>query len=285
MSGAAEQAGRQPDTRLVGTGGTGRGGGRPTDRGPVGAARVLAVLTTLATLPAGASLEELATRLGQNKATVHHSLGTLCDSRLAIRDKHGHYVLGDEFLRLAFAHYEARPEDPRILPLLERLVARFGEAAHVAVLDGRDVVYRAKLDPSHGAVRLASTIGGRNPAHATGVGKALLADRLLSLDAVRAWVGRAPLERRTARTAVTAEELHRRLGATRARGFALDDRENEDVVNCIAFPLCLGPGPAASHAVSVSALAYRTSCDELVAAADDIRGIIRDVLDGEVSAA
>jgi hypothetical protein len=42
------------------------------------------------------------------------------------------------------------------------------------VLDGRSVVLRSKVDPSAGAVKLSSTIGRRNPAHCTAVGKLLL---------------------------------------------------------------------------------------------------------------
>ena len=37
---------------------------------------------------------------------------------------------------------------------LEALASRYGETTHYAVLDGREVVYRAKTDPPHGAVRL-----------------------------------------------------------------------------------------------------------------------------------
>ena len=90
---------------------------------------------------------------------------------------------------------------------------RFGETVHYAVLDGREVVYRAKVDPPAGAVRLTSTIGGRNPAHCTAVGKLLLAYALPDERPSRAWVARAPLERRTPHTVVTATGRHRRARA------------------------------------------------------------------------
>ena len=77
----------------------------------------------------------------------------------------GVYVLGDEFLRLAFRNLDGRPETARIQPLLEELAAEYGETAHYAVLAGKDIVYRAKMDPPQGAVRLTSVIGGRNPAY------------------------------------------------------------------------------------------------------------------------
>ena len=48
----------------------------------------------------------------------------------------------------------------------------------LAVLEGTEIVYRSKVDPPAGAVRLTSTVGGRNPAHSTAVGELLLAHAL-----------------------------------------------------------------------------------------------------------
>lgn len=242
----------------------------------VGSDRVLAVLVQLAGMPTGASLDELASATGDPKPTVHRALSSLVRAGLARKEARGRYILGDEFLRLAFAHAEARPEGVRIRPVLERLAARFGETAHYAVLDGDSIVYRAKVDPSGGAVRLTSAVGGRNPAHCTGVGKLLLARRLPDRAAVERWVAEHPLERRTPRTAATAAELHERLAEARARGFAVDDQENEPGVTCIAFPVSLGSPAEPTGAVSVSAVAYRTPLPRLVAAADEIRGMIAE---------
>jgi DNA-binding IclR family transcriptional regulator len=237
----------------------------------VGSDRVLAVLKELARHPDGVALDELTRAIGSPKPTVHRALAALRRAGLAGQDSGGRYLLGDEFLRMAFAHHEARPEHARVRPLLETLAARFGETAHYAVLDGREVVYRAKVDPPTGAVRLTSTVGGRNPAHATGVGKVLLAHELGTLDAVRRWIGEVPPARRTPRTLCTAEELHRELRATRERGYALDDQENETGVTCLALPV-YGTSPTGpSGAVSVSALAYRTPLGTLVDAVEEIR--------------
>lgn len=242
----------------------------------VGSDRVLSVLTRLATLPAGASLDELAQLTGEAKPTVHRALSSLTRAGLARKEARGHYILGDEFLRLAFAHHDARPESVRIRPLLQRLAERFDETVHYAVLDDAQIVYRAKVDPSGGAVRLSSTVGGRNPAHSTGVGKLLLSERLRDLAAVERWCQGRTLEQRTPRTATTATDLHECLVETRARGYAVDDQENEPGVNCIALPVHLASPGTASGAVSISALAYRTPLANLVDAVPEIRAIIAD---------
>lgn len=235
----------------------------------VGADRVIAVLTELAAHPQGVTLDELAGILNSPKPTVHRALATLRRSGLAELVERGVYVLGDEFLRLAFRNLEGRPETARVQPLLDELATRFGETAHYAVLDGTDIVYRAKMDPPQGAVRLTSSIGGRNPAYRTAVGKALLAALPDALDRFA-----FPLERKTPHTRVTRAALQAELDATRERGYGLDDEENEVGVACLAIPVRLGGATAPSGAISISAVTFRTPLARLVDAVPEIRGII-----------
>ncbi|GAA0387106.1 hypothetical protein GCM10009530_42710 [Microbispora corallina] len=243
----------------------------------VGSDRVLLVLRVLAEHPRGMGLEEMAEAVGSAKPTVHRALAALRRAGFAVQDGRGRYLLGDEFLRLAFTHHEARPDHVRVRPALERLAATFGETAHYAVLDGREVVYRAKVDPPSGPVRLTSTVGGRNPAHSTAVGKLLLAYALPDDAAVGAWVaGGAPPARRTDRTLVTADEIAAELAVIRREGHAVDDQENEEGVACLAVPAYLTSSRTPSGAVSVSALAYRTPAATLLAALPTVHAIVAE---------
>jgi IclR family acetate operon transcriptional repressor len=240
----------------------------------VGADRVLAILAELARHADGIGLDEMARTVTSNKATVHRALAALRRAGFATQDGRGRYVLGDEFLRLAFAHHEARPEHERIRPALVTLAHLFGETAHYAVLDGDTVVYRAKIDPPAGAVRLTSTVGGRNPAHATAVGKLLLSFALPDDAAVYRWVGDRVLERRTGNTIIGAHQLARELRAIRARGWAVDDQETDPGVNCLAVPVFLTAPSVPTGAVSVSAPAYRTPLSRLVDQVETIRELV-----------
>lgn len=240
----------------------------------VGADRVISVLTTLAEHPNGMALDELATTLGSPKSTVHRALATLCRAGLADRTQRGVYVLGDEFVRLAFRHHEARPDTARIQPVLEELAARFGETAHYAVLAGREIIYRAKADPPSGAVRLTSVVGGRNPAYRTAVGKALLAPRLLTLDDVERDLGPFPLEARTPRTMTTSSALLQDLEATRRRGFGIDDEESDTGVSCIALSIHLDGSVLPTGAISVSAVTFRCPLERLIELVPDVREIV-----------
>lgn len=240
----------------------------------VGADRVVAVLTALAEYPQGITLDELASALGSPKSSVHRALSTLKRAGLAEQSTRGVYVLGDEFIRLAFHHVEQRPETARIQPLLEELATTFGETAHYAILAGHDIVYRAKMDPPQGAVRLTSVIGGRNPAYRTAVGRALLAGRLLTRSDVEEALGPFPLEPRTPHTLTTAAALQRELEATRARGFGIDDQESDVGVNCVAFAVHLDGATTPSGAISVSAVTFRCPLDRLIERVPEIRAVI-----------
>jgi DNA-binding IclR family transcriptional regulator len=244
----------------------------------VGADRVIAVLTELAEHPLGITLDELAGILRSSKPTVHRALATLRRAGLADLAGRGVYVLGDEYLRLAFRNLDGRPENARIQPLLEDLASTYGETAHYAILSGTDIVYRAKADPPQGAVRLTSVIGGRNPAYRTAVGKVLLSDRLPTTASVREWFTQVTVEPGTPHTLATADALAADLEATRERGYGIDDQENEVGVNCVAIPIHPDGQRAPAGAISVSAVTFRCPVASLVEAVPGIRETIRSYL-------
>jgi IclR family transcriptional regulator, acetate operon repressor len=240
----------------------------------VGSDRVLGILAELARHCDGITLEEMTRVTASPKPTVHRALASLCRIGFASNSSRGRYLLGDEFLRLAFAHHEARPDHVRIGPVLDALAERYGETAHYAVLDGGTVVYHSKADPPRGAIRLTSMVGGRNPAHCTAVGKVLLAHALPDDDAVAAWAGDRTLERRTGTTLATVPELAAELRHIREQGYGTDDQENETGIVCVAVPAYLTSPTRPSGAVSVSAPAYRTSLARLIKDANAIRALV-----------
>lgn len=244
----------------------------------VGAERVLAVLVELARHPDGISLDDLSRVVGSSKPTVHRALASLRRMRLADQPSRGVYLLGDEFLHLAFAHQDARPEATRIEPALRGLAKHFGETAHYAVLDGPEVVYRAKVDPPIGSVRLTSVIGGRNPAHRTAVGKLLLSRTVGSEAELRNWLGDRPLDARTPKSITSVPALWAELAATRERGYGVDDQENEIGINCLAVPVPAGTVGPADSAVSISALAFRLPLADLVKRLDELQSILVEAL-------
>jgi DNA-binding IclR family transcriptional regulator len=237
---------------------------------------VLRVLGALAQHPRGVALGELAPALGEPKASVHRALATLERAGFASQEERGgKYRLGLEFLRLAFAYYEEWDDHAVVHPVLDALAQRFGETAHYARLESPEVVYIAKVTPPVAGMRMSSIIGGRNPAHCTGVGKALLAHQLLDRSAVDTYVrDHGPLVRRTDNTLIAANALHEEFELIRRAGYALDREESEPGINCIAVPVYLASPHNPAGAVSVAAVAQRTPLRLLAEAAEEIRSMI-----------
>jgi IclR family transcriptional regulator, acetate operon repressor len=242
----------------------------------VGADRVLTALKRLAEFPQGATLDELARALAAPKSSVHRDLARLKRAGFAEQRGDGRYVLGLELVRIAFAFHDNQDMPKAATPALEELARRFGETAHYAELRGADVVYLAKERPSQGAVQMTSLVGGRNPAYCTGVGKAMLAYELPTRRAVSDFVhAHGPLVRRTRNTLTSASALAEALAEVRRRGFAVDEQESEDGINCIAVPLFLGRPARPSGAVSVAALAHRMPLAALLERVDEMRAALR----------
>lgn len=165
----------------------------------------------------------------------------------------------DHTLRLGLRIFELGNAYEQSLDLIaeskavaKKLALTSGETVHVAVLDGRDVVYVVK-EESQQFVRI-SGVGRRLPAHVTGVGKAMLAFRPET--EARRLLGSAPLIGLTPKSITDRSRLWAELAATRERGYAIDSGEAMLDVRCVAAPISNGRGDIVA-AISISAPAYR----------------------------
>ena len=196
-------------------------------------ARALQVLWTLASRKRPWTLEELAHERGLNKASLLRILRTLEADRVVLRDGDA-YALGPRVLDLSHAYLQNLELDQIARPVMRALAESAGHTVSLAVLDGAEVVY-VGIEKAERELGIQGEIGGRHPAHATALGKVLLAD--LPDDEVRARLGDGPLERLTHRTVGGAEELIAALPAVRQRGFAVDDEERGLGIRCVAAPI------------------------------------------------
>ena len=215
--------------------------------------------------------------MGESKPTVHRALATLQKSGLATKTERGSYLLGDEFVRIANKFQYARPEVINLEPVMRRLSSTFGETVHFAVLDGIDVVYRAKIDAPEGPVKLSSVIGGRNPAYCTAVGKLLLGYEYENYESFQGWASGVRLKRKTENTITNPRKLWEAIVASHEQGFAIDDQENELGINCIAFPVFSGEGAKPIGAISISGLAFRSPISKLVNKRREILKIVQGI--------
>jgi DNA-binding IclR family transcriptional regulator len=225
--------------------------------------RTLEILEALAA-SGRRTLGELARDLGIPKSSLHGILRTMAQRNWVETDATGtRFALGLRALQVGSAYLDADDVVGLLSGVLDDLAATFGETVHLGRLDGADVVYIAKRESVH-PLRLFSAIGRRLPAHATALGKALLAERRDDeLDRILPW----PLPRLTRYTIVEPADLRRELAEIRERGYAVDHEENTDGIVCVARAVPVR-GPA-SDAISLSVPAARLDPDgeERIAAA------------------
>jgi len=223
--------------------------------------RGLQVLETLAQESGdwGLALTDVAERVGLDKATTSRLLQTLCTLGYAYQERETRlYRLTGKLMSLG-AYFSANLDLPRRMgPLLNELRSQSGETVHLGVLEGANadrVVYIAKLETAL-PVQIASAIGQTMPVHTTSLGKAIFA--ALPEEERDRRLAQMTLERRTAQSITDLEALRADIAHARARGYAIDDRENEEGVTCVGSALLDGKGRVVA-AVSVSGPTYRVA--------------------------
>ncbi|MFF2079399.1 IclR family transcriptional regulator [Kitasatospora sp. NPDC058162] len=201
----------------------------------------------------GVPLAQLADALGLNKSTVLRLAGPLLDEHLLERDREtGWFRLGHGSLRLGQAYLTTLDLRSVAAEHLRRLQREAGETVHLTVWQAPGIVYLDKVEDETN-VRMASRVGSRAPAYCTATGKAILA--WLPEEAVTEVVA-AGLRPITAWTIADEPRLRADLARIRARGYSIDDRENEPEVRCVAAPIFDHTGEVTA-ALSVSGLTSR----------------------------
>jgi DNA-binding IclR family transcriptional regulator len=145
---------------------------------------------------------------------------------------------------------------------IKRLSDDFGETTHAGILDGRHIVYIAK---HHGSrdVSVVATIGYRIPAHATAIGKVLLAT--LPPAELKARLAAVQLERYTENTITDLGALTAELARVAAQGYAIDNQEIIPGGICVAAPV-IDKANKTVAALSVTMAAGRAYEGEMLAA-------------------
>ena len=136
--------------------------------------RIFQLIEHLAAHPTGVSLQTLAGETGLAKSTVHRLLASLVGLGYVVQDEeNGHYRLTLKMFELSSGIVDSMDIMGVAKAHLERLSQRTGEAVHLVIRDGRDIVYIYKTES--GPMRMSSRVGLRSPLYCTGVGKAILA--------------------------------------------------------------------------------------------------------------
>ena len=176
------------------------------------------------------TLHELTRRSGLPKTTVHRMIEQLCGLGWLERDFSG-YRVGMRLFEIGGLATRRRRLTESALPHLHSLSVTTGFAVQLAILDGPEVVYLHRV--ALGDFPLPTREGGRQPAHCTALGKAMLAFDPETAEDVLA----GDLTARTAHTLTTRAALAAELDDIARTGLAFDREEAYDGLACVAAPL------------------------------------------------
>ncbi len=167
--------------------------------------------------------------------TVHRLLGVLV-ARGYVRQNPAtrRYTIGFTALDLAERIRRRDGLAQQAGPFLRELVRLTGESANLAVLDGPQAVYLAQVVPPR-MVRMFTEVGNRVPLYASGTGKVLLAH--LPADQREALLTQLELKQFTPHTITDREQLRIELDRIHQQGYARDNGEIEEGVQCVALPV------------------------------------------------
>jgi len=198
--------------------------------------RAVAVLEQFMNSETELGVSEVARRLKLHKSIVHRLIATLTElGMLANGAMPGTYRLGVKALGLGLSYLRHSPLERVAQHHLNRLAEEMPDMAfHVAILDGTQIVYQKSVTGSQTGW-LSSTLGRRQQAYSTALGKVLLAYQ--SPNAVENYLSSVELTPFTQYTLTSPVELRQELAQIRAQGWSHDRQENMLDHVCVGAPI------------------------------------------------
>ncbi|GAA1495111.1 IclR family transcriptional regulator domain-containing protein [Paeniglutamicibacter kerguelensis] len=211
-------------------------------------ARGLEVITSFDAEHPSMTLSEVAKRTGLSRATARRFLLTLQELGY-VRGDGKFFELTSKVLQLGYSYLSSATLPQLMEPVLEDLSTAVHESASASVLDGRDILYIARVH-TRSIMRVGISVGTRFPAVNTSMGRVLLAFQApVVIDVLLA----EGVHSATGLGIDNVADLRAELEKIRARGYAIVDQELEIGLRSVAVPVFNADGSiAAAMNVSMS---------------------------------
>lgn len=195
------------------------------------------------------SLDEIANYTGIARTTAHRLLHNLALRGYIEKDPERYkYRLGVKLAELGSAVKRRQSLRDIALPPMQELRKKLQDTINLGVLLDGEVSYLEILESPH-SFRVATYAGARDPAHATALGKSILA--YLDEGAVKDIVRRHGLKRITRHTINNEATLRTELMKAKTVGYAVDEQESMLGGRCVGVPV-FGPEGNVIAGLSVS---------------------------------
>jgi IclR family pca regulon transcriptional regulator len=199
-----------------------------------GLAKGLEVLRTFSRAKPHMTLSEIAARAGLPAATARRCLNTLEELGYVARNGR-QFLLRPQVLEIGAVYLDSMGIQTLTQTRLEELALATGGTASLSVLSGTGAVVVARNSARTQALAVEPYVGQRHPAHATSLGKVLLAG--LGPERLANWFEKAELTRYTDRTITDHATLMQQIEAARRDGYATAEEELAPGVVGLAVPV------------------------------------------------
>ncbi len=219
-------------------------------------------LSVIKTFERGAerqTLSEVAAKTGLSRASVRRFLLTL-EAIGYVAQEGNTFRLLPKVLDLGYAYMSSIPLWELAQPLMKNIVDEIDESCSLAVLDGYDVVYLARVPPRH-VYTIPVQVGMRMPPYVNAMGRVLLADQ--DDKQVDDYLKSARFEKLTPKTVTDPVRLRRIIEETRRNGYAMAEHEVYEGRCSLAVPVRNREGKAVAS-LNVSAMMSRASKDDFL---------------------
>jgi DNA-binding IclR family transcriptional regulator len=180
-------------------------------------------------------VSELARALSFPKSSTSALISTMTEEGLLRRTSTGRYKLGWHVMALSQVLLSTTDFRIEARPVMEGLIARFGETVHLAALERGQIIYVDKLQGTRAVQVSVTGVGYRLQAHCSGVGKVILASR--SWEEVLQVLSIHGMSAITPNTITTPERFRLELEQVAIQGYAYDQEEAVEELCCVAAPI------------------------------------------------
>jgi DNA-binding IclR family transcriptional regulator len=249
--------------------------GGPTGRPPTdlirSVSRALRVLEQVAEAGRPLPVKVIARRCELNLSTAYHLVRTLCYEGYLLRLPAGGYVVGPELAGRFGSLAGVLGRRPATHEVLRLLAETTGHTAYLAELDGGRVVIADVVEGGRSPYLEDLQVGLETAAHATALGKALLAT--LPSNQRRGVLRRTGLRPFTRNTPTEPDQVEAEISALRPGDVAVENGQYRDEVSCAGTVV---PGREPGHWVAVGVSTRGLDLPEALVrqlrmAADDLR--------------
>jgi IclR family pca regulon transcriptional regulator len=226
--------------------------------------RGLAILACFTAKRPVLGIADIADELGMSRSTTHRYVITLVALGYLEQGASRKYRLGLRVTDLGMSALNSTGLREHAHPYLEELRQRTSYTTSMGVLDGTEVLYIDRIRSFRRDARSAELnlhAGSRLPAHATAMGKLLLAN--LPEIEQRELIGQMKLTKRGPNTITSKKALREELDAIVTSGLAVDDQELASGFYAISAPV-RNEARQVVAAVNLAAQSTMISLEELV---------------------